>query len=68
MLNNGAQRVWHPEHKVPYLYRDDQWVGYDDEQSMKIKVLRRYIETASNTKALFTVHVIALVSAPAFIA
>ncbi|XP_014667773.1 PREDICTED: acidic mammalian chitinase-like, partial [Priapulus caudatus] len=40
MLRNGATRLWHDEHQgVPYLYTTDkQWVGYDDEQSIDIKV------------------------------
>lgn len=31
-------RVWHAEHKVPYAYKDDLWVGYDDEESIREKV------------------------------
>jgi GH18 family chitinase len=30
--------VWNDEHKVPYAYKGDQWVGYDDLQSIEIKV------------------------------
>ncbi|XP_013402309.1 chitotriosidase-1 [Lingula anatina] len=38
MLNNGATSVWHNEHQVPYAYKGDQWVGYDNPQSLKLKV------------------------------
>ena len=31
-------RGWSREHQVPYAYKDTQWVGYDDEESIKIKV------------------------------
>jgi hypothetical protein len=30
--------VWNDEQKVPYAYYGDQWVGYDDLQSIEIKV------------------------------
>lgn len=30
-------RVWSKEHQVPYAYKDNQWVGYDDLESVKIK-------------------------------
>jgi chitinase len=31
-------RVWSREHQVPFAYKKDQWVGYDDEESITIKV------------------------------
>jgi GH18 family chitinase len=36
--------VWNDEHKVPYAYKGDQWVGYDDLQSIEIKVQCNYNE------------------------
>ncbi len=30
--------VWIEEQKAPYAYRDDQWVGFDDRNSVKYKV------------------------------
>lgn len=38
MLKNGGIRHWIPEMEVPYAVRGDQWVGYDDEQSLRLKV------------------------------
>ena len=39
MLNSGqATRHWHPEHKVPNIVSGDQWIGYDDPQSLQLKV------------------------------
>lgn len=38
MLNNGGTRHWISEMEVPYVVRGDQWVGYDDEQSLRLKV------------------------------
>lgn len=29
--------VRHEAHKVPYMYRDNMWVGYDDEASLRLK-------------------------------
>lgn len=30
-------RVWEPQQLTPYAYRQNQWVGYDDVMSIKIK-------------------------------
>ncbi|KAK2190227.1 hypothetical protein NP493_85g00003 [Ridgeia piscesae] len=34
----GGTRVFHAEHQVPYAFKNDQWVGYDDVQSLTGKV------------------------------
>ena len=31
--------VWDNEQQVPFAYKDNQWVGFDDERSLKTKVL-----------------------------
>lgn len=31
--------VWDNEQQVPFAYRKDQWIGFDDERSLKTKVL-----------------------------
>lgn len=38
MLQNGAAYVWDDEMKVPYLVQGDQWVGFDDERSIRGKM------------------------------
>ncbi len=39
ILNSGtAKYVWDNEMKVPYLVSDDQWVGFDDERSIRNKM------------------------------
>ncbi|CAH1106565.1 unnamed protein product [Psylliodes chrysocephalus] len=38
MLLNGATYYWDDEMKVPYLVQDDQWVGFDDEKSIRYKM------------------------------
>ena len=30
--------VWDSEQQVPFAYKQDQWVGFDDERSLKTKV------------------------------
>merc|ERR1712203_1025400 len=30
--------VWDNEQQVPFAYRGDQWVGFDDERSLRTKV------------------------------
>ena len=37
-LSRGAQRYWIQSQQVPYAVKGDQWVGYDDEQSIALKV------------------------------
>jgi chitinase len=38
MLADGATRHWHDEHKVPWMVYKNQWWGYDDEQSVRMKM------------------------------
>ncbi|XP_044731929.1 chitotriosidase-1 [Chrysoperla carnea] len=38
MLRNGASYIWDDEMKVPYLVHGDQWVGFDDERSIRNKM------------------------------
>ncbi len=38
-LAGGAIRVWNDEHKVPNLLSGDEWIGYDDEESLTLKVM-----------------------------
>ncbi|XP_071870555.1 chitinase 7 [Bombus fervidus] len=38
MLQNGAAYVWDDEMKVPYLVQNEQWVGFDDEKSIRGKM------------------------------
>ena len=38
MLIQGANYIWDDEMKVPYLAQGDQWVGFDDERSIRNKM------------------------------
>ncbi|XP_066278674.1 acidic mammalian chitinase-like [Branchiostoma lanceolatum] len=38
MLSQGATRVFHSEHLAPYAYQGNQWVGYDDVESLPYKI------------------------------
>ncbi|KAJ8318036.1 hypothetical protein KUTeg_003127 [Tegillarca granosa] len=38
MIKNGATRHWIDGAEVPYLVQRDQWVGYDDPESLRKKV------------------------------
>lgn len=38
MLLKGANYIWDNEMKVPYLVQGDQWVGFDDERSIRNKM------------------------------
>lgn len=37
-LNKGAQSYYIKEQESPYMVMGDQWVGYDDVDSLRIKV------------------------------
>lgn len=37
-LNSGWTRIWNSENQVPYAFSGNQWIGYDDMQSLKLKV------------------------------
>lgn len=37
LLSDNWTRVWDANAECPYAYSDDQWVGYDDPQSLMIK-------------------------------
>ena len=39
LSRNEGTRVWNSEMKVPYLVDGDQWIGYDDEESITEKVI-----------------------------
>eukprot|EP00106_Octopus_bimaculoides_P016884 XP_014784326.1 PREDICTED: oviduct-specific glycoprotein-like [Octopus bimaculoides] len=55
-LDNGWKRKWDKEQMVPYAYNmhEKQWVGYDDEQSIRLKIdyLKRYQLGGAMTWAL----------------
>lgn len=37
-VRNGWTRVWDNAQRVPYAYGNNQWVGYDDAQSIQEKI------------------------------
>ena len=38
LLKNGWTRVYNTEQQVPYVYNGNQWIGYDDTQSLTLKI------------------------------
>lgn len=38
LAEDNTTLVWDSEQQVPFAYRGDQWVGFDDERSLKTKV------------------------------
>lgn len=38
LAQSNTTLVWDSEQQVPFAYRKDQWVGFDDERSLKTKV------------------------------
>ena len=45
-LSLGWTREWSDEHQVPYAYSGSDWVGYDDTESIALKV--RHLVFARN--------------------
>ena len=39
LKDENTTLVWDNEQQVPFAYHGDQWVGFDDERSLKIKVI-----------------------------
>ena len=39
LQEDNTTLVWDNEQQVPFAYRDDQWLGFDDERSLKTKVI-----------------------------
>lgn len=37
MKNEGWTKEWNDEQKIPYAYKEDQWVGFDDPKSIEEK-------------------------------
>lgn len=54
MLKNGAKYIWDEEQKVPYAVQDDQWVGFDDERSIRQKT-RWIVESGYGGAMVWTV-------------
>lgn len=44
LREDNTTLVWDNEQMVPFAYRDDQWVGFDDERSLKTKVSFVFLE------------------------
>lgn len=45
--------VWDSEQQVPFAYKGDQWVGFDDERSLKTKVSSRMVHILLKLKGFF---------------
>ena len=43
MLQDGGQRKWLGDQRVPYMVQGNQWIGYDDEESLEGKVCVSFI-------------------------
>lgn len=50
-LKYGWKRVWNNENQAPFAYKNNQWVGYDDVESMKLKA--KYIVDMNLGGAMF---------------
>lgn len=35
--------MWDSEQQVPYAYKGNQWVGYDNAESIKLKVIKSHL-------------------------
>ena len=51
ILNDEWTKKWSEEQKVPYAYGDNEWVGFEDVESLKIKA--RYIVDKGLAGAMF---------------
>ena len=37
-MSGRATRIWDAEQQVPYLVYEDQWISYEDQDSLALKV------------------------------
>ena len=37
-IYGGGTEKWHSQHQVPYAFKGNNWVGYDNVRSLKAKV------------------------------
>ena len=44
IVGNEDNVKWHVEHHVPYAYKGNQWVGYDNEYSLQRKVSLKLLQ------------------------
>ena len=44
MGENKDNLKWDDEHKVPYAYKGNMWVGYDNEYSLQLKVSVKLVQ------------------------
>jgi chitinase len=42
LAEGGWQRAWSEEQRVPYAFKHNEWISYDDAESMKIKVFHKF--------------------------
>ena len=38
MFGEGAQRHWLSDQQVPFMVKGDQWVGFENDESLRLKV------------------------------
>ena len=54
MMQHGGVRFWNDEQKIPYVVKDYLWVGYDDVQSITVKVSQgKYVMCARYIRLLY---------------
>lgn len=52
-----STHIFDEEQKVPYVYQDDDWIGYEDEQSLQEKVNKKCLLTVCFYYYLFIIYV-----------
>lgn len=48
LAGDNTTLVWDNEQMVPFAYKESQWVGFDDERSLKTKVCELFFNLDSN--------------------
>jgi chitinase len=48
LIKDGWKQEWNDQQKVPYAYKEDQWVGFDSKDSIRAKVLLSFNSKKSN--------------------
>lgn len=62
LFEDNTTLVWDNEQQVPFAYRANQWVGFDDERSLGVKVNNKLVLKVINYVYLNLYYALEIIS------